>query len=172
MALRYFTFMESWLDDMKDWTLEEKQEAVWNIVNYGIYQDKEFLTDLPGKEKAWYNNAFRVIDSGKNISQESSERGARGGRKNKKHFDDTDVERAILAGCKKAKDVAEFLEGEGADAGWVFKKKAWKDRDKILESVRKLNNSNGKIDNEEIGKSLESTQIPMESNGKKWEYDF
>jgi len=37
MALRHFTFMESWLDDMKDWTLEEKQEAVWNIVNYGIY---------------------------------------------------------------------------------------------------------------------------------------
>jgi hypothetical protein len=46
---RYFTFMESWLDDMKDWSQEDKNEALWRIINYGIYREVDW-DSIPIKE--------------------------------------------------------------------------------------------------------------------------
>lgn len=173
MSFRHFTFMESWLEDMKDWPQEEKDKAVWRLINYGIYRDNEFLKGLSPMERAWYINAFRVIDSGKLISEESAVKGAIGGAKNQQHGSDEDVERALKAGCKSAKEVAEFLEGPGAKCSWVYKKQPWLNREEIWKSVGISVDSNGKgevskLENDQ--KPLESNQIPMET--KKVIYDF
>lgn len=151
--LRSFRFMESWLDDIEDWSQEEKNEAIWRIINYGIYREDD-TDQLPGKERSWYKNVFRVIDKGGAISAENSERGKIGGKKHSKHNHDM-IPEAINAGCKTAKEVAEYIEGEGADPQWVYKStmwKNWKDGGIPMETV---GNSNGK---------------ELESNGKTWDF--
>lgn len=139
---RHFTFMESWLDDMKDWSQEDKNEALWRIINYGIYREVDW-DSIPVKEQAWYRNAFRVIDNGAVISKENSARGAIGGKKNQQH-DHARIEEALLAGCTTAQQVADYLEGEGSNCSWVFKSAVWKKRGAILENAGKSLESNGK----------------------------
>lgn len=176
--LRHFTFMESWLDDMNGWSMEDKNEALWRIINYGIYGEVDW-DSIPLKEQSWYRNAFRVIDKGGIISADNAERGKRGGEKNKQHCHEL-VPQALLNGCKTAKEVAEFIEGSGADPGWVFKVPAWKNRAEIWKSHGIPMDSKGNPDfsngipmgNNKVsnGKSLENVGKFVDSNGNQ--YDF
>lgn len=163
--LRHFTFMESWLDDMQDWNQEEKNEALWRIINYGIYRDCD-LSDVPLKEQAWYKNVFRVIDKGGVISAGNAVRGIEGGRKNKKHDENAIIE-AFKAGCRKGKEVADYVDGEGSNPAWIYKTKVWERRKEIiaeLESSGKLLESNGKQKNSK----LETVGKVLDSNGKEY----
>lgn len=168
---RHFTFMESWLDDMKDWCQEDKNEALWRIINYGIYREVDW-DSIPVKEQAWYRNAFRVIDNGAVISKTNSVRGAAGGEQNKKH-DSSRVPEALLAGCITAREVAEYIEGEGANPAWVFKVQGWKDRVMIWTEAGIPVDSKGnpdfsnRIPVENVGIQSESNGIPMEKKSEK-----
>ena len=183
--LRHFTFMESWLDDMEDWSQEEKNDAIWRIIKYGIYGEED-LDKLPAKERSWYKNIFRVIDKGYAISEQNSERGRIGGLKNAVHNHEMIVE-ALANGCKTAKEIAEFIEGPGASSEWIYKTSEWKNRWKLLESIgiplenwklskigKRQNDSLSKnfpLESDEapgqnFGKSLESTGIPLEFQWK------
>lgn len=172
--LKSFRFMESWLDDMVDWEQEDKNFAIWKIINYGIYGDDN-LDDVPVKERAWYKNAFRVIDKGGEISAESAIKGAHGGKKNQVH-DHSRVREALLSGCEKAEEVAAFIEGPGASAAWLYKDSDWKNRLSIWKANGIPVDSNGKPDfSKRIplesdkfsnGRLSESVGNPMESNGK------
>ena len=174
--LRFFRFMESWLDDMADWSMEDKNFAIWKLINYGIYGEDD-LSDVPQKERAWYKNAFRVIDKGAEISVENAEKGSHGGKKNKTH-DHEKVKEALLLGYTDAGDIAEYEGGSRQDKGWVYKVSYWKDRESLWKSNGIPVDSNGKPDfskripMESNGKLLETVGIPMEndqnSNGKYW----
>lgn len=179
--LKCFRFMESWLDDMEDWSQEEKNFAIWKLINYGIYGDNN-LDDVPKKEQAWYKNAFRVIDRGAEISAVSAEKGAHGGSKNKEHPRER-VEEALINGCEVAQQIADYLEGEGSDPSWIYKVPAWKRREEIWKANGIPVDSKGKPDfskriplesqKDSNRKLLESVGIPMESekvsNGKSLE---
>lgn len=165
--LRHFVFMESWLDDMQDWPQKDKNEAIWRIINYGIYGDVD-LSEVSPKEVAWYRNIFRVIDRGSAISAENAARGSIGGGRNKVHPRER-VKEALENGCTTAKQVAEYLEGEGADAAWVFKTDDWKNRNSYWKTIGIPMDSNGKsgsVKLESIGKYQNSNGIPMENIGK------
>ena len=153
---RHFTFMESWLDDMKDWSQEEKNEAIWRIINYGIYGIED-LDTIPAKERSWYRNTFRIIDKGGIISADKAIKGAAGGEQNQQHNHDM-VPIALINGCTTAKAVAEYIEGPGANPSWVFKVKAWKDRVEIWKNAGIPMDSKGNPDF--------SNRIPMDSDGK------
>jgi len=172
--LRFFRFMESWLDDMEDWEQEDKNFAVWKLINYGIYGDDN-LDDVPKKEQAWYKNAFRVIDKGGEISAECAAKGAHGGSKNIAH-DHSRIKEALLNGCASAGEIAAYIEGPGADPGWLYKDKDWLNRISIWKSngipvdskgkpdfSKKISLENPKVSNEKL---VENVGIPMESNGK------
>ena len=175
--LRFFRFMESWLDDMADWEQEDKNFAIWKLINYGIYGNDN-LDDVPKKEQAWYKNAFRVIDKGGEISAECAVKGSHGGSKNRIH-DHSRIKEALLNGCEEASQVAEYIEGPGADPGWLYKDSDWKNRIPIWKANGIPVDSKGKpdfsrripLENKEVssGKSLESAGIPMESNRKSLE---
>lgn len=169
---RYFTFMESWLDDMKDWSQEDKNEALWRIINYGIYREVDW-DSIPIKEQAWYRNAFRIIDNGAIIRKENAERGAIGGKKNQQH-DKSRIKEALLAGCTTAKEVCDYINEPYGD--WLYKDKDWKNRAIIwkeagipMDSKGNPNFSNRNL-SENVGIQSESNGIPMEnkseSNGK------
>ena len=176
--LRNFSFMESWLDDIKDWDQEDKNEAIWRIINYGIYREVDW-DSIPKKEQAWYNNVFRVIDKGSAIKAANAERGSAGGKKNHTHPKEK-VEEALLSGCITAKEVADYCDGTGSNPSWVFKNPFWVDRVNIwknagipVDSKGNPNFSNGKllesngIQLDSTGKVLENKQ---DSNGIKWEF--
>lgn len=188
--LRHFTFMESWLDDLKDLDEKDKNEALWRIIDYGIYRRVDW-DSIPVKERAWYKNTFRIIDNGVAISKVNAERGAQGGKKNQTH-DKSRIREALLAGCTSAKAVCDYIGEPYGD--WLYKVEDWKNRASIwkeagipMDSKGNPNFSNGKLlesnqnpmENtlESVGKSLETTGKELE-NGRKIvdsngiQYDF